>query len=148
MDGITYELPPHSVVTSKPPGCRSGQAHYALVCWRDSELNASEPGLCVDHLEVRNLLTGSAVGSSQVTSVVKRVPRGQGNTRLYQVAFRASLTYPYLVSLRSPVAVPEELRLDHRRGVHVAAAAKELRQFGRMFSTSESRNAAVQGSIF
>jgi hypothetical protein len=148
MDGMTYELPSHSVVTSRPPGDRRGQAHYALICWRDSELGSSEPELCVNHLEVANLLTGSTVGPSQVTSVVKRVPPNQGKTRLYRVAFHASLIYPYLVGLRSPVTVPEELRLDQRRGINIAAAAQELREFGDAFLTSESRNTVVQGRIF
>jgi hypothetical protein len=139
IDGARYEFPPHSIVTSRPPGRRKGQVHYALICRNDSGVGSTEPGLWVDHSEVRNLLTGSPVGPSQVTSVVKRLPGGQPGARLYRVAFQATLVYPYLVSLRLPVAVPEELRLDRRRSVDIATAVRKLLDFGR----SASRDAAV-----
>jgi hypothetical protein len=102
IDGDPFELPPHSLVTSR--AVRAGRArerHYALVCFSSEELAApAEPG-SFDKSDVRNLRTGAAVGSSQVTSVV-RLLGGPSGSR-YQVRIRAQLVHPYLVELTDPL---------------------------------------------
>lgn len=103
MDGTKYELPAYSRVTSRA----SRRGHFALVCSNDIGLDESGRSVgSIDRSGVCNLLTGSAVGSSQVTSVVRRVAGSRRMQRPYCVAFTARLTYPYLVSLHSPVDVP------------------------------------------
>lgn len=110
LDGTSFLLPEHSVVTSRfdPQSPRS--FHYALVCFSEQSLTASH---CVEkvHLsEMTNLLTGRPIGASQVTAVVQprmEDERGQPN---YPVAIRASLAYPYFIRLRNPVILPESAK--------------------------------------
>lgn len=101
-DGRTIDLPKHSRVTSRLTG--SGRPHYALVCSRATPLGeAMLPGSVQAGFEaahVVNLRSGSRVGSSQVTSVVRRVACawGQGR-RNYRVTFTADLVAPYFIRL-------------------------------------------------
>lgn len=104
MDGAAYRIPDHSVVTSRFTA-RPGRArHFALVCGSAAKLSLSYEGTQFSAGEVNNLRTGSVVGSSQVTSVVRRSAVDGGLRPAYRVAFRARLIYPYLVTLTSPVA--------------------------------------------
>ncbi len=138
MDGARYELPRHSAVTSRPPGRRRGSSHYALVCNCNFELSSSARNLWLDHSAVRNLLTGSPVGSSQVTSIVKRINDGEPCGRRYEVAFRAFLIHPYLITLSSPCVLPNELRLDRRQGdSERIATVEEILTFRRTSSVSK-----------
>ncbi len=99
LDGAPYEVPVHSRVTSRyNPTTRS---HYALVCTRDVPLQiggANSPAFAACH--VQNLRSGSKVGASQVTSVVRRIACALGSLpSSYRVAFTADLAPPYLVRL-------------------------------------------------
>lgn len=126
-DGLPYQLPDASLVTSRRDSSNPRSAHFALVCYRDSSLlskslDSSELPL----EEVRNLRTGTPLGASQVTSVVRRV-KGAGNVgSRYPVAVRAWLVYPFLVRLTREVAVPAELRLDHADGEALERNLDEL----------------------
>lgn len=81
-------------------------------------------------MDVRNLLTGSVVGSSQVTAVVRRTRRGQSSSHVYRVAFQAVLVEPYFVELRCPVWIPESSRPGSGDGALSAHALLELRKKG------------------
>lgn len=120
LDGAAYELPAHSVVTSRGEHRRR---HYALVCRSERPLRGSAQGV-LDPAEVRNLVTGSPVGSSQVTAVVERVDPPSQPQRRYLVAFRAQLVHPFLITLRGPVPLPGPLRLSE--GTDPAALRSEL----------------------
>ena len=101
LDGKPFEIPVGSRITS---GLRSGRLptyHYALVCHQDSPL----PGMAgngyeewLDEEQLRNLRTGSRVGSSQVTSVVAQIPASRARRR-YRVAFSAQLVAPFQLVL-------------------------------------------------
>lgn len=96
--GNEYALPTHSAVTS---GSRTGEPprrHFALVCHREVPLVADGSDW-LDDSGLRNIRTGSQVGSSQVTAVVKRVGPGSAEEGRYRVAFRASLVAPHMVVL-------------------------------------------------
>jgi hypothetical protein len=100
LDGSDYEVPEHSVVTSRLTETRS--VHYALVC-RTNERLIREPDpfpTAFSASDVCNLRSGSNVGASQVTSVVRRIACAV-TTKLapYRVAFAADLVEPYFVRL-------------------------------------------------
>jgi len=107
LDGSRYELPALSRVTSRVSP--TGRAHYALVCKSDTPLvpiTRGGPSFAATH--VQNLRSGSRVGASQVTSVVRRIACALGLLpSSYKVSFTADLVAPYLVRLT------EHTLLDH-----------------------------------
>ncbi len=115
-DGQEYRLPRFSVVTSRWSNRAIHSGHFALVCERHSPLldHPAEERIFVS--EVRNLLTGSLVGSSQVTSVVVRVTTERCDQGGYTVVSRARLVYPYFVWLNRNIPIPDHERLDSLRG--------------------------------
>jgi hypothetical protein len=112
MDGSNYEIPRHSMVSSRfSPGRQ--RRHFALVCSSDAEIRDNSPG--GQHLyrsELRNFVNGTPLGSSQVTSVVRRITGSCRAERPHRVAFVANLVYPYLVELLDPQAVPQHMALS------------------------------------
>lgn len=94
--GNRFRLPPTVRVTSRASdGAR--RSHYALVCHSTEPLALNQRGeLYVSQL--RNLLSGSPIGASQVTAVV-RVVEARAAGVSYPVAFRARLVAPYFVRL-------------------------------------------------
>lgn len=128
IDGNNYDIPTWSAVTSRASVRGSVPRHFALVCGSDVSLHESgddESEFTV--ASVRNLGTGSPVGPSQVTSVVK-LQEGVGNSgRSYKVAFRARLVPPFLITLYSPLTVPLEARWSvDRSGADVQASIQQL----------------------
>lgn len=96
LDGSLFRLPDRVIVTSRSSRSRS---HYALIC------QSSEPLVTGDHgrlslQTLRNLVSGNAVGSSQVTAVVRRP--AETHAGAYVVALRARLVAPYFVRLCVP----------------------------------------------
>ena len=99
LDGKPFRIPVGSRVTSGLRSATPPAHHYALVCQQDSSLlgfPCNEEWLDDEHL--RNLRTGSRVGSSQVTSVVIRT-RAVRYRRRYRVAFSAQLVAPFQLIL-------------------------------------------------
>lgn len=136
-DGTAYAIPDHSNVTSRfssGHGAR-GRSHYALVCRSETSLSAKGERVNLDHSELRNLASGSTIGASQVTSVVKSCGDAWAENGRYNVAFMAELAHPYFVRLANPVPVPSHVR----SGVSAAReqAFDELRTL-RAGSRSES----------
>lgn len=114
-DGRPFRMPDYSLVTSRRDRNSRRHTHFALVCRREIPIldpPAEYPTFSIT--EVRNLRTGSPLGASQVTSVVRRVREGGSTARdtRYRVVTWARLVPPYLVRLTHCVPVPEELRLD------------------------------------
>lgn len=99
LDGEPFELPATSRVTSRVGPTRDH--HFALVCRSDQPIGiatSSTPSFSPSHVE--NLRSGSQVGASQVTSVVRRIMCSLGReTWAYRVAFKAELVAPYFVRL-------------------------------------------------
>jgi len=98
LDGIPYSLPSRAVVTSSQ---RARRRHYALVCFSEESLLDQPEEQWIDERNLRNLRTGTPVGSSQVTSVVRQLATRSDRPR-YRVAFKAQLRAPYLVTLQEP----------------------------------------------
>lgn len=99
LDGKPFEVPAHSRVTSRISGSRN--YHYALVCRSDEPVGVSSgerPSFASTH--VQNLRSGSRVGASQVTSVVRRIACALGLLPTnYSVSFTADLVAPFFVRL-------------------------------------------------
>lgn len=139
MDGRPYLLPCFSAVTSRAPSRRAIARHFALVCMSDEPLRMLPAGDCRFSVgAVRNLRTGSEVGSSQVTSVVRFEPNASGQGRTYSVTFRAGLVYPYLATLHNPVLVPPGTNRLMSAGVDLRAAVGRLLDLRREHVASPS----------
>jgi hypothetical protein len=130
MGGNLFRLPTYSVVTSRYPTGQARRRHYALVCRTNESIDVDRVGERIDSAAVCNLRTGSSLGASQVTAVVRRV-QSDVRGRQYRVAFRAFLIHPYLVELTTPLAIPEELRIDRydsSRYEEIMAKLLEIRE--------------------
>lgn len=99
LDGEPFEIPDFAHVTSRTSPSRSH--HYALVCRSEQPLDVgTRRGPTFAANDVQNLRSGSKVGASQVTSVVRRVACALGLARsTYTVSFTAELVAPYFVRL-------------------------------------------------
>lgn len=111
FDGFRFKLPEYSLVTSRASTGRRPQRHFALVCAsKDSLLEQDRASLF--HSQLRNLRTGTPLGHSQVTSVVRYAQNQHAPTRLYRVGFRAKLVYPFLIELMDPMPLPDDIQLN------------------------------------
>lgn len=101
LDGHNIDLPPASVVTSRAGGHRAPR-HYALVCYSNDplELRDDLPSFTVG--TVRNLVSCSQVGASQVTAVVRYDQGAIAAGPTYRVAMRVRLVPPFLIELADP----------------------------------------------
>lgn len=106
LTGDPYDLPFHTLITSRIDLNNPRDTHYALVCRSTNELSVDTTDASIDMAGLRNLLTGRPVGASQVTAVVKITSKLQSPGNCYKIGFRAQLTPPYLVRLRNPIPIP------------------------------------------
>ena len=116
--GEVVRLPDAACVTSRWDPCRPGAPRYALVCATDQPLRWEDHGE-LSFPSLRNLCSGSPVGASQVTAVVRRDGDGGDNAarplgRRYAIALRVSLVWPYVVRLSSPTPVARPGRREAR----------------------------------
>jgi hypothetical protein len=112
-DGHRFRLPEHSLVTSRMDPVRPRSGHYALVCEAEGPILEPEgKGRCLSLEALQNLRSGNALGASQVTAIVRRLPAAAPARIEYPVAARARLVYPYLVRLTWAIPVPENCRVD------------------------------------
>jgi hypothetical protein len=96
LSGERFELPRGARVTSRQSSSR--RQHYALACSCVQPLAFGDLGR-LDVASLTNLVSGRRLGGSQVTAVVKRLPKALGSSG-YPVALRAALVEPYFVRLR------------------------------------------------
>ena len=127
MDGRPYQLPGGSLVTSRLDPVHPKAFHYALVCYSASPLVQTESGLRVGFGSLRNLTTGSRIGSSQVTAVVTVTDAPKAGYDEYPVAWQAALAAPYFIRLREPVDVELNALLH---AVQVGSGPVRLHEFG------------------
>ena len=122
LDGQAYEMPEHSLVTSRYDPDAPKKNHYALVCYSAQPLIPLQQGEKIGFDQLRNLKTGRPVGASQVTAVVERTETESVAVTLYDVSILAELIVPYFVKL---------------------VGARELRK-----RTFNSLGSSVQGPLF
>jgi hypothetical protein len=104
MDGRQFMLPTTFHVRG---GSQSEtlSARYALVCRSEEPLDVADHGR-LRFANLCNLLSGSPVGASQVTAVVRRTPSVEASGD-YLIALRARLVPPFFIRLRDPVAMDD-----------------------------------------
>lgn len=102
MAGERFQLPPQVIVHSARDSVDSTRPHYALVCASYDALDLHELGR-LRFGALRNLRTGTPVGASQVTAVVRRLHLAEPEGVEYVVALRARLVAPYFVKLLGEV---------------------------------------------
>lgn len=106
LSGRHIEIPDAIRVTSRWDSQRTLPVRYALVCTSNDALAlASHGSLSMNQLS--NYVSGSRLGSSQVTAVVRRDSWQENPESAYDVAMRFRLTGPMFVRLADPIAVPE-----------------------------------------
>ena len=111
-DGRPYELPRHSLVTSRRISGNDRQSHFALVCSSEGPITSQADSATTLPLgELRNLVSGAQLGPSQVTSVVRRLRADKRSGVEYPIAAQVRLVYPYLIRLHHGAAIPRSLRL-------------------------------------
>jgi hypothetical protein len=108
--GRQQPLPPATLITSRADaGLRVKNVHYALMCRSDQKLRLSDFGP-FDPNAYRNVSdTGGAVGSSQVTALLRRVS-GEAPTTAYKVNLRAKLAQGYWVRLGDAIDLTADRR--------------------------------------
>jgi len=127
--GELHPLPSHSLVTSRGDDVLAGQQkrHYALLCHSQVDL-LEEDSLEVHFDELCNASTSKGLGFSQVTALVRRVPRSgketTGSGRKYKVPFQAELFAPYCVRLADGVSMPPQLAQEVAKVAHTASPAE------------------------
>jgi hypothetical protein len=100
LDGRRYVLPENSLVTSRRDDRYPRDYHFALVCERSDPIHADKVDApCLRVTSLRNLVSGAPIGSSQVTSVVRRLKDAGEADAEYPVVATARLVAPYLVRL-------------------------------------------------
>lgn len=131
-DGAPFKFPMYSLVTSRRDESSYRKRHFALVCESTTPIAGGvEPFAYIAIHSLRNLASGSALGSSQVTSVVRRDPSHDSDAAEYPVTATARLIYPYLIELYNGVAVSPSRRLGGACGARADSAIEcllELRQ--------------------
>lgn len=112
LDGSWFDVPSSALITGRAPASGRPKAHYALVCSSETPVALGDFGQ-VWASDLRNLVSGSRLGGSQVTAVVTRGNGPQEGDAPYVVGLRAALAPPYFIRLeravpiqRRPTAVP------------------------------------------
>lgn len=90
-------------------GAETMSPRYALVCASEQPLAVSDYGR-LNFGSLRNLISGNQLGASQVTAVVRRLKKQDGDARDYVVAMRARLVEPFFIRLREPSDAPSASR--------------------------------------
>ena len=107
-DGREQQLPDHVLITSRGSAeFRLKRNHYALVCRTSVPLTLGDTGP-FDPAAYRNVSdVGAPVGSSQVTSLLRRVRLEEASSN-YRINLRAKLIGSYWVRLANPVQLTAE----------------------------------------
>lgn len=103
LGGEPFQLPEHSLVTSRYDPNAPKESSYALVCFSPRPLNESRCDEQIALAKLRNLRTGRPVGASQVTAIVESMNIAAVEAPKYEVLIRAKLVEPYFLRLRGPL---------------------------------------------
>jgi len=123
IDGAEWPIPRGSRVTSRGWSGKGAvkRVHYALVCQSDTPLSAANGAAVQLHsASLSNLVSGSPVGYSQVTSIVGYGGSASKEGTRYSVGFWAQLIFPYFVELFDPSPLAKG-SFDVHRDQHVGS---------------------------
>lgn len=140
-DGVETALPPHLVVTSRS-NMEGGpkRSHYALLCFSEQRLSLGDHGP-FDPACFRNAgENGGAVGSSQVTSLLRQT-KPVKETAPYRIAFSAKLIGGLWVKLGSPrrLSAAQVKRLNGYSGRAAEVRSAEWLSFSTSLRTTNGR---------
>lgn len=107
LGGTEWTIPAGTLVWSRGTSGAGAikHRHYALVCrskspvWKKKTVGSLDAGTLV------NLVSGSPLGTSQVTCVVERSNSTRGPKQIYLITAVVDLEYPYFVELFDPEVV-------------------------------------------
>jgi len=137
--GEPFELPVHSLVTSRYDPSAPRESSYALVCFSPRSLNEARCDEQIAFAGLRNLRTGRPIGSSQVSAIVQSVESIHAQTPRYEVWIRAKLVEPYFLRLRNPLPLSsKDQRADWERTVR-EVWSQRLTGFTRQAPTTARR---------
>ena len=122
LDGRPCRLPDWTVVTSRGPSGNRPHKHYALVCYSDTSLAVSTTPPALSFGGLRNLLSGSGIGASQVTAVVRYEHFAFGPQ--YPAAIKTRLVAPFLLELCDPKVIAGR-KTESLSGVSRVSAPKD-----------------------
>ena len=112
--GAPYDLPSASMVTSRYAHGKS--KHFALVCRSDQPLTLNSICEAIHFESLVNAKSGSSLGFSQVTAVVRSGNSSAGKQRRYDVAIRCELAAPFVATLHDPMIITN----PDQKGLHDA----------------------------
>lgn len=121
LDGNLRLLPRHVLVTSRAETAGGTKSrHFALMC-RSQEPLEIRRGVPFDPSSFRNAgAGGGAVGASQVTALLRRIPGAAPAASAYEANLTAWLAGAYWVKLADPVPCePDISRLDMQENISV-----------------------------
>ncbi len=103
-NGEHYSLPAGSMVTSRyVPGRNK---HFALVCRSDRPLLIETGYEALNMNGLVNAKSGTRIGFSQVTAVVKKREEPSTIEQEYNVAMCCQLEHPFVITLQEPEILP------------------------------------------
>ena len=114
--GAPYDLPSASMVTSRYAHGKS--KHFALVCRSDRPLTLSSTCEPIHFESLVNAKSGSSLGFSQVTAVVRSGSNSTGKQRRYDVALRCELASPFVATLHDPIIITNPDQKSVRDAFH------------------------------
>ncbi|MFZ2103688.1 MAG: hypothetical protein WAU86_24315 [Oricola sp.] len=99
-NGTSYELPEHSLVTSRYTNGK--RKHFALVCGSSKPLSLEPEGPRINIRNLVNARSGAKLGYSQVTAIVTRDSETVDEKDAYDVSLRCQLVFPFVITLYDP----------------------------------------------
>jgi hypothetical protein len=141
LRGDSFDLPFHSLVTSRYDPNAPRESSYALVCFSTQSLNETRCDEQIAFAGLRNLRTGRPVGASQVTAIVQSVETAAARNPRYEVSIRARLVEPYFLRLRNPLALSSKDQTTDWEGTVREVWSRRLSDFTR-------RSAIATGRLF
>ncbi|WP_156030342.1 hypothetical protein [Thiomonas sp. FB-Cd] len=125
LDGDEWQIPSGSRVVSRDSskGQRRKTTHYALVCRSREPLSLGAGMADIAYETLANFLSGTRLGHSQVTAVVRRVATDVASPTVYPAVFIAELVFPYFVRLHDPRSTTKPSSRATRRPVQASLLA-------------------------
>ena len=101
--GAPFDLPSASIVTSRFANGKS--KHFALVCRSDQPLALTSTCEALHFESLVNAKSGSSLGFSQVTAVVKSSKNSAVKQSSYDAAIQRELAAPFIATLYDPIII-------------------------------------------
>lgn len=145
--GKETDLPEHMLLTSRAisPSGVFKRHHYALICRSDAALSFENESVFIDSSLARNFGSSNALGSSQVTSVVRYEEKFRlGEERPYGVTFSAKLVRNGFVKLVNPVILEGELEKEYLKACKANSGEEWAKHLSKLKKLAKRELVALQ----